>query len=403
VDANKAKCWGHNDMGQLGRGNTSNWGDLSGQMGVSLAAIDLGSGVSVSALSSRGNYTCGLTGTNSILCWGENASGQLGRGDTTNRGDAANQMGSNLQAVPLGSGKTATSISAGTSFACAVLNDSSAKCWGVNTYGQLGQQHFNTLGDSAGELGDALPSINLGTGRTVQSIQAGHGNTVCAVLDTASLKCWGRNFSGNLGLGTGAASRGGNANEMGDNLPTVNLGSGRTAKAVSLNLFSACAILDNNSVKCWGDNANGELGQGNTSALGSSPSHMGDNLLAVDLGTGRSAKALAGGRNFTCAILDNDSVKCWGNNNFGQLGLGDTAKRGDNANEMGDNLPTVNLGNGRTAKSIFAGNTHACAILDNDRVKCWGGNTYGGLGQGSTTTLGDGAGEMGDSLPIIDL
>lgn len=80
----------------------------------------------------------------------------------------------------------------------------------------------------------------------------------------------------------------------------------------------------------------------------------------------------ASGGSHTCAILTDDSVKCWGGNYNGQLGLGDTNSRGDESNEMGDNLPAVNLGTGRTAKAIATGGYHTCALLDNDSVKCWG-------------------------------
>jgi len=132
----------------------------------------------------------------------------------------------------------------------------------------------------------------------------------------------------------------------------VDLGSGRTAKAISLGGFSTCAILDNNSVKCWGDNYFGQLGLGDTDARGDGTNEMGDTLPAVDLGTGRTATAIQSGAYHTCAILDNGSVKCWGNNDSGQLGQGDTENRGDGANEMGTNLLAVQLGTGRTAKKI---------------------------------------------------
>ncbi|NDA77286.1 MAG: hypothetical protein EBY07_05690, partial [Actinobacteria bacterium] len=142
---------------------------------------------------------------------------------------------------------------------------------------------------------------------------------------------------------------------MGDNLPTVNLGTGRTATAVSVGGVHVCAILDNSSVKCWGYNGGsspqngGELGLGDTANRGDGPNEMGDNLPTVDLGTGRTAISISAGAAHTCVVLDNNKVKCWGLNFAGQLGLGDTANRGDAANEMGDNLPTVDLGTGRTA------------------------------------------------------
>jgi alpha-tubulin suppressor-like RCC1 family protein len=105
----------------------------------------------------------------------------------------------------------------------------------------------------------------------------------------------------------------------------------------------------------------------------------------------------------TCALLDNGSVKCWGRNSFGQLGLGDTNHRGNGAGQMGDNLLVVGLGNGRTATSIRAGGFHTCALLDNGSVKCWGRNSFGQLGLGDTNHRGNGAGEMGDNLPVVNV
>ena len=106
----------------------------------------------------------------------------------------------------------------------------------------------------------------------------------------------------------------------------------------------ACAHLDDKSVKCWGNNWDGQLGVGDTNHRGDGPGEMGDNLPAVDLGTGRTATAISMGDGYTCALLDDNSVKCWGYNYYGQLGVGDTNNRGDGPNEMGDNLPAVDLG-----------------------------------------------------------
>ena len=130
---------------------------------------------------------------------------------------------------------------------------------------------------------------------------------------------------------------------------------------------------------------------------------MGDVLPAVDLGTGRTATAIAAGGNHTCAILDTAAVKCWGENGSGQLGQGNTADRGDGPGEMGDNLAPIDLGTGRTATAIAAGAGHTCAILDDGEVKCWGQNGSGQLAQGDTATRGDGPGEMGDDLDPTDI
>ncbi len=128
---------------------------------------------------------------------------------------------------------------------------------------------------------------------------------------------------------------------------------------------------------------------------------MGDNLAPVSLGTGRTATAVAADDQWVCTLLDNASVKCWGYNESGQLGLGDTQNRGDQANEMGDNLPAVDLGTGRSAIAVTAGWRHACARLDTADLKCWGQGLYGQLGSGDTSNRGDNGGEMGDSLPVV--
>ncbi|SVE33558.1 uncharacterized protein METZ01_LOCUS486412, partial [marine metagenome] len=194
-------------------------------------------------------------------------------------------------------------------------------------------------------------------------ITAGYAHN-CFMLDNGSVKCWGSNGSGQLGLGN-TTSRGDNASEMGDSLPVVDLGTGKTARAIEAGDNHTCAILDNASVKCWGSNASGQLGLGDTDSRGDNSSEMGDSLPIVNMGSGRTAKAIAAGYAHTCAILDNAYVKCWGSNTSGQLGLGDINNRGDNSSEMGGNLTTVDLGSGRTTKAISTGDSHTCVILDN--------------------------------------
>ena len=130
---------------------------------------------------------------------------------------------------------------------------------------------------------------------------------------------------------------------------------------------------------------------------------MGNSLPTVSLGAGRSAKTLSLGWLHSCALLDNNLVKCWGANSDGQLGLGDTSNRGDGGGEKGDSLPTVNLGSGRSVKKLALGANHGCALLDNDTLKCWGFNMSGQLGLGDTSGRGSAGGQMGDSLPAVDV
>jgi len=136
---------------------------------------------------------------------------------------------------------------------------------------------------------------------------------------------------------------------------------------------------------------------------GDGAGEMGATLPSVSLGPGRTALRLAAGSFHTCARLDDGSVKCWGQNGNGQLGVGDTLNRGDGPGEMGLLLPSVDLGAGRTALTLSGGFAHTCAKLDDGTVKCWGGNVNGGLGLGDTQHRGDNPGEMGAALPAVQL
>ncbi|NJM43878.1 MAG: hypothetical protein HC858_07715 [Brachymonas sp.] len=128
-------------------------------------------------------------------------------------------------------------------------------------------------------------------------------------------------------------------------IPTVNLGAGRTAQWIFATGYNSCAKLDNNEVKCWGNNADGQLAIGNTTTvnLGVQAADMGDNLQSLQLGTNRTIKQLVGGTNHMCALLDNDRIKCWGSADFGRLGNGSSQHLGTNASNTGDNMPYVML------------------------------------------------------------
>lgn len=163
-----------------------------------------------------------------------------------------------------------------------------------------------------------------------------------------------------------------------------------------------CARFASGKVKCWGGNQHGQLGLGDTQPRGDGPGEMGAALPSVDLGPGRTATAITVALRHTCARLDNGAVKCWGDHFFGALGIGDEAARGDQPGEMGAALPAVDFGTGRTALEVSAGNSSSCARLDDGEVKCWGLGFIGELGLGDTQTRGDSPGEMGSVLPALD-
>jgi alpha-tubulin suppressor-like RCC1 family protein len=290
-------------------------------------------------------------------------------------------------------------IKTGQYFACALYDEGSLKCWGWNGNGQLGQGSTAAIGDSSVEVGGANPFVNLGTGRTVTRFSLGASHA-CAILDNNDLKCWGAGGNGRLGYGS-TASKGDNANEMGDNLLPIDLGTGRTATKVVAGLDYVCVLLDDSTVKCWGNGASGRLGKGNTSSLGDNANEMGDNLLPIDLGTGRTATKVVAGLDYVCVLLDDSTVKCWGENQRGQLGKDSTVDLGDGPGEMGDSLGIVNIGAGRTATDIIGLYETVCVKRDDNTMICWGRNNLGQVGKGNTAGANAAIGDVGGEMAAI--
>ena len=249
---------------------------------------------------------------------------------------------------------TSQNIAGGRLYTCAILENGSVACWGDNQYGQLGD---GTTTDRS------TPTLteSLGTGRTAVQLATGDYHT-CALLDNHEVKCWGHNQYGKLG--DGATNDRTSPPSSGITFPT-----GRTPIALAAGDEQTCAIMDDGSLTCWGGNAQGELGDGTTTHR-SSPTIISVSTTAdvIDIGSGDA---------HTCALLDDGTIKCWGNNIFGQLGDGTTTTR---------LTPTLtdSLGTGRTAVDIGVGEHFTCALLDNDDVKCWGSNLHGRLGDGTT-------------------
>eukprot|EP00944_MAST-04C_sp_MAST-4C-sp1_P005340 g5340.t1 len=366
VDNGKVKCWGKND-GQLGYGDTNTRGDNPNEMGTNLEYVDVGG--PVVQLRVGKEHTCALLLFLLVKCWGVNAYGELGYGDTNTRGDNPNEMGTNLAYVNVGG--TVIQLSLGSKCTCALLDNGKVKCWGLNNVGQLGYGDTNNRGDNTNEMGTNLAYVDVG--ETVVRLNLGYYHT-CALLDNGKVKCWGANAHGQLGYGD-TNNRGDNTNEMGTNLAYVDVG--ETVVQLSLGYYHTCALVDNGKVKCWGKNEYGQLGYGDTNNRGDNANEMGTNLAYVDVGG--TVVQLRTGYYHTCALLDNGKAKCWGLNNVGQLGYGDTNNRGDNTNEMGTNLAYVDVG--ETVVRLNLGYYHTCALLDNGKVKCWGYNDYGQLGE----------------------
>eukprot|EP01083_Nonionella_stella_P030138 82704_1 len=387
------KAWGRNTYGNLGYGDTNHRGDSINEMGNYLPELDLGSNFFVTQVSASPVTTCALSSLNQVKCWGDNSVyGILGYGDKVNRWNAGT--------VPVVDvGFDVIQLAGGQEHRCAISDLNRVKCWGGNTYGQLGLGDTNKRGWGVNEMGNYLPEVDLGSNFNAILIE-GEGHHACAVSSSNIVKCWGKNGQGQLGLGD-INSRGDNVDEMGDNLPEVDLGIDFNVTQIALGFQHTCALSSLKKVKCWG--LGGRLGLGDTIARGNVANQMGNNLPEVDLGSNFIVAQIVAGWHHTCAVSTLNALKCWGDHTYGALGYEDTNSRGDAANEMGDNLPEVDLGSNFNVAQVALGVSHSCALSTLNTVKCWGRNDLGQLGQGDTVRRGMNPGEMGNNLPLVDI
>jgi hypothetical protein len=381
------RCWGEADSGRLGYGNLNDIGD--NETPDAAGPVNLGAGRTAVAITAGSAHTCALLDNSTVRCWGEGDFGRLGYGNVNDIGD--NETPGSVGPVDLGTGRTAVEISAGGAHTCARLDNGTVRCWGWGGVGALGYGNTNDIGDN--ETPGSVGPVDLGTGRTAAKLTAGGFHT-CAVLDNAAVRCWGFADFGALGYG--------NTNEIGDDetpgsVGTVDLGVGRTAEAIEGGGVHTCALLDDANVRCWGFGSSGRLGYGNTNTIGDNetPGSVGP----VNVGTGRTTLVIAAGGQHSCAVLDNDTVRCWGEGDFGRLGYGNINDIGDN--EAPGSVGPVSLGTGRTAVTLSAGGLHTCVVLDNGAVRCWGEADSGRLGYGNLNDIGDN--ELPSSVGTLSL
>ena len=251
----------------------------------------------------------------SVYCWGRNWNGQLGHGDYID--DPLPDT------VSLPQGSVPTSIVSGYSHSCTLLSDGEAMCWGNNDAGQLGT--ISLLNESSPASVRITPSAS-----SIAQIVAG-GNSTCALMDDGSVRCWGGNSKGELGDGTTTSSW--------DASSSVILPTGRTAISIDMHYQNVCAILDDNSLFCWGSNNVGQLGQMTT---GNSYDSVGGRIstLPVEIDLGQGVASVAVGYNHTCAITLAEDLFCWGKNNWGQIGIGNYSNSVSASNGLVDLGPT---------------------------------------------------------------
>jgi alpha-tubulin suppressor-like RCC1 family protein len=322
------KCWGANPHGELGNGTI-----VDSALPVDVQGLSRG----VAAVSAGRLHACAVTATGAVKCWGRGSYGRLGNNSVVD------------SAIPVdvqGAGGGIAIVAAGGTRACVVTIGGSAKCWGGGTTGELG---------NGGVKDSAVPVDVSGLTSGVTMVAVGELHA-CALSNAGAVKCWG---SGTLGaLGNGSSSN--------STVPVAVQGLSTGAAMVAAAGAHSCAVTTTGTVKCWGSNSNGQLGN---SGAGSA--------IPVDVqGLNSSISIVAAGGNSTCAVTTGSALKCWGFGENGELG---------NGQSVSSVIPVDVKGLTSGVAFVVRGYVHACAMTTSGGIKCWGRNSAGQLGNNTTT------------------
>ncbi|MFY9264237.1 MAG: hypothetical protein WAO61_02230 [Solirubrobacterales bacterium] len=337
ADANgdKVYCWGSNVRKQLGIGEN----DLS----YALNPIPVNALNGVPKVVSTGqDSACAIVHFGSIRCWGSNEKGALG---TANKG--RNVSSKQVAAALAGDWAAPASVATGQRHMCFADLDKTVKCQGKNTSGQLGNA---TNADSS------TPVVVAGLGDPAAQVVSGTNHS-CALLSNGNVRCWGANNHRQLGTTVVPTPSSSVSISVPDLVNDVT--------QIASGFDHSCAIRTNDSVVCWGANSYGQLGDGTiTPTKGTETTES----------LGGRAQEVATGQEHTCALLTNGTVRCWGANTFGQLG---------NGTVTGSTRPVSVVGLPAAVNAITAGAYHTCALLADTTLRCWGRNDKGQLGNGT--------------------
>lgn len=458
-DNGRVQCWGAAADGALGLGDTVDRGCAPGEP-ATMPFVDLPG--AVASMSVGGRHVCALLTNRNVVCWGFNGSGALGQGITAGpaqadfrRGSGPLQMGVFIPATPLGATNVVRLTASGTGgHTCALLEDGGLKCWGDNGQGELGLGDRRDRGGDLGDLGDALPRVDLGAG--VVAVDASAGKSSCARIirngGGSALKCWGSHTSGgavgtDVGGGLGrplAFPIGDGPGEMGGALPEVPLTAGcgngiaEEGEACDDGFNDACGSC-NADCSAIGEGAVCGDGRRCLELEGCDPGQDPDcTPTCVPCGGGRCIErcpadvcgdglvcegrevcdpagvagddceatcdarqpSLHTGLEAACHLDGAGVVRCFGSLREEQLGRPALL----NVADARDALP-VDLGSSRRvqqlSKSPYGRST--CAVLSDERVVCWGDNTSGQLGTGDLINRGDNPALMGNVIPTVNL
>jgi len=310
------RCWGANGDGQLGNGSTTNSRvsvQVSGVTGLTpprapvqvSGVTGLSPAATAVSVSTSNNHSCALMANGTVQCWGNNSAGQLGDGTTDNSPVPATVAG--ITGLTLGT--TAVNVSAGAFHSCAVMADGTAKCWGNNERGQLGDGTTNNSPVPATVTG--ITGLTPATAAVSVSASNDHS---CALMAAGTAKCWGNNERGQLGNGSTTMSA----------VPVsvagiTGLTLGTTAVSVSTGWQTSCALMADSFLNCWGFTLDSK-GKILTEKKPVRPIIQG-NLVFSGISTGWNSSCPT--YSFVSAAgYTSGHALCWGSNQNGELGNG---------------------------------------------------------------------------------
>ena len=383
----RALCFGDNGSGRLGLDkNILRAGTTQGSTATSIVQLPATDFTLATAVARRS--TCAITASATITCWGSNAQGQI----TTGTNDSADKLGddevpSSAGAVALPGTAGAVNIATGPEHACALLPGGELACWGNSAEGRTGYGDA-TITPGLSNTPAAQGLLVKRTGHTLLQVTLGEGHT-CGLYeaDTAcrsrSVVCWGRNAVGQLGTGD---SDGTARVVTPATAPEVQLHSGETVVSIDAGKDHTCAIYISGGLVCWGSGGSGRLGSGAADDIGLAQTP--GSLPMVAPPPGRTAVQATCGAEHTCVLLDDGGVLCFGAGGSGRLGYGDETARGGDSGSKPEQLATLAIPGGRRVIGVSAGAEHTCAVLDDFTLACWGEGDDGRLGYGNTADVG---------------
>lgn len=343
-------CWGKNDYGQLGNG-ISSAGITHFPQRINLTGI--------TKLALGAYHTCALTTDNKLICWGLNDNGQLGNGTNTN-------ILSPNPATPILT--SITDMTAGIAHTCAIDVSGAVKCWGNGANYQLG------LGSPASQN---IPTMTSITSNAEKIVAGAFSNVTCAKMTDGLLKCWGNNTNGQLGIGT---------NTTQPSIVNVTGLPEPSPLGVAVGQQAVCIIRNNGAgnVRCWGGGTSGQLGNG-LSTSQNMPSLSSD-VIGLD-----GVVSIKGNSDHFCALTNTKELKCWGFNADSQLGDGTTVNRNTPVTQtLGEDVFDFSVGNNYVCARFINGNgkcwgNNTNGIFGNGTVT---NSTTPVLGLGSAYTKG---------------